>query len=44
MGSLFREDTEDVSSDFMVDYGLVVLKYDVDADFLSCEVNKDLKG
>jgi hypothetical protein len=31
---LFGEDVDDAGGDFVVDYSLVVLAYDVDAEFL----------
>jgi hypothetical protein len=45
-GVLFRDDSDDAGGDFVVDYSLVVLAYDVDVDseFLGGEVSKGLKS
>jgi len=34
VGVLFREDVDDVGSNFVMDYGLVVFVYNVDTAFL----------
>jgi hypothetical protein len=40
---LFGEDADSTGGDFVVHYGLVVLAYDVDPEFIGWEVSKDLK-
>jgi hypothetical protein len=40
---LFGEDADSAGGDFVVAYGLVILAYCVDAEFLGWEVSKDLK-
>jgi hypothetical protein len=39
VGVLFGENADDAGGDFVVDYSLVVLAYDVDSEFLGWEVS-----
>lgn len=40
MGRLVGRDADDAGGDFVMDYSLVVLTYDIDAEFLGWEVSK----
>jgi hypothetical protein len=40
---LFGEDKDIAGSDFVMDYGLVVLAYDVDAEYLGWKISDDSK-
>ena len=39
VGILFGENADDASGDFVMDYSLVVLAYDIDSGFLGWEVS-----
>jgi hypothetical protein len=43
VGVLFRGDTDGAGKNFVGDYSLAVLAYDVNAEFLGWDVSRDLK-